>query len=225
MSWWGFVQLGFVHLPYNRHDGGYNRHAADIIYTCVSKLKAGKSDGDQGFDSDHLLSGTRKLYYMFSLLFNCMSVHGHTANDLLYSNIVSIPKNLRASLSSSDNYRDIALCCSLCKVLDLVILEQYGQYLNTSDLQFGFKQGHSTTPSTVIYMETVNYFVQRHCDVFSCLLDASKAFNKVHYGKLFKLLIKRNVPLVIVRLLLDIIAIPVNKYLSLGTPVNRVTST
>ncbi len=71
----------------------YLHISTDIIYTCVSKLKAGKSDGDQAFDSDNLLNlfnGIRKLYYMLSLLFNCMSVHGHTANDLFYSNIVSL---------------------------------------------------------------------------------------------------------------------------------------
>ena len=39
--------------------------------------------------------------------------------------------------------------------------------------------------------------------VYSCLLDASKAFDKVHYGKMFKLLIKRKLPLIIVRMLFD----------------------
>jgi hypothetical protein len=137
------------------------------------------------------------------MLFNCMISHGHTANDLLYSTIVSIPKNLRSSLCSSDNYRGIALCCSICKLLDLVVLDRFGKYLYTSDLQFGFKSGHSTTLCTAIYIETIDYYLRRNSDVFSCLLDASKAFDKVHYGKLFKLLIKRQVPFLIIRLLYD----------------------
>ena len=29
---------------------------------------------------------------------------------------------------------------------------------------------------------------------YSCLLDASKAFDKVHYGKLFHILLNRKVP-------------------------------
>ena len=37
----------------------------------------------------------------------------------------------------------------------------------------------------------------------SCFLDASKAFDKVHYGKLFNLMLKRSVPSVIVRIILD----------------------
>ncbi len=172
----------------------------DIICKCIAKLKAGKSDGNQCFDSDHLLNGTAKLFNLLSLLFNVMILsHGHTANDLLYSTIVSIPKNLRASLCTSDNYRGIALCCSLCKVLDLAILDQYGKYLYTSDLQFGFKAGHSTTLCTAMYIETVDYYLRKKSDVFSCLLDASKAFDKVHYDKLFKLLLLFVCYLIVIR--------------------------
>ena len=127
-----------------------------------------------------------------------MISHGHSASDLLYSTIVAITNKVRAFLTSSDNYRGIALCCSICKVLDIVILDQYKEYLYTSDLQFGFKPGLSTTICTAMYLETVNYYVSRNSDVFSCLLDASKAFDKVHYGKLFKVLFKRNIPVLII---------------------------
>ena len=174
-----------------------------IISKCVRKLKAGKRDGGHGFDSDHLINGSVKLFHMIRFLFNAMIVHGYTANELLHSTIISIPKNLRSSLCSSDNYRGIALCCSLCKLLDLIILDMYGNYLYTSDLQFGFKPGLSTTLCTAVFIETVDYYVRKGGNVYSCLLDASKAFDKVHYGKLFKLLIDRSMPSLIVRLLLD----------------------
>ena len=39
--------------------------------------------------------------------------------------------------------------------------------------------------------------------VYSCPLDASKAFDKVHYGKLFHILLNRKVPFCIIRLLMD----------------------
>lgn len=171
------------------------------IQKCVNKLKSNKSDGNLGFDSDHLLNCTPKLVTILSLLFNAMIIHGHNANDLLFSTIVSIPKNMRSTLCSSSNYRGISLCSSICKVIDMAIMEQFGKYLYTSDLQFGFKPGLSTIMCTAVYMETVNYYTYRNTDVYSCLLDASSAFDKVHYGKLFKLLIKRKLPMLIVRLL------------------------
>ena len=40
-------------------------------------------------------------------------------------------------------------------------------------------------------------------NVYSCLLDASKAFDKVHYGKLFHILLNQKVPFCIIRLLMD----------------------
>ena len=44
-------------------------------------------------------------------------------------------------------------------------------------------------------METVSYFTARHTDVYyACLLDASKAFDRVNFGKLFMLLLERNMP-------------------------------
>ena len=52
-------------------------------------------------------------------------------------------------------------------------------------------------------METVSYFTTRHTDVYACLLDASKAFDRVNFGKLFMLLLERNMPSLIVRYLMD----------------------
>ena len=56
---------------------------------------------------------------------------------------------------------------------------------------------------TALYMETIHYFNYRNTNVYSCLLDASKTFDKVYYGKLFRLLIKRKLPFIVIRLLLD----------------------
>ena len=102
------------------------------IDKCVKKLKCGKSDGNLGVDSDHLLNGTQKLLMMLGFLINMMIMHGHTASDFLLATIISIPKNMRSSLCCSDNYRGIALCSSICKLLDLVIMEEYSEYLYTS---------------------------------------------------------------------------------------------
>ena len=131
-----------------------------VIYKCVNKLKSNKSDGNLGVDSDHLLNSTPKVVAMLSLLFNVMITHDHNEKDLLFSNIISIPKHMRSSLCSSSNYRGISLCSSICKVLDMAIMEQFGKYLCTSDLQFGLKPGISTTMCTAayMYMKTANYY-------------------------------------------------------------------
>ena len=58
---------------------------------------------------------------------------------LLEAVICSIPKDLRRDLCSSNNYRGKALCSALCKLIDLIIVDKYGDKLITSDLQFAFK--------------------------------------------------------------------------------------
>ena len=45
--------------------------------------------------------------------------------------------------------------------------------------------------------------MSNNSNVYSCLLDASKAFDKVHYGKLFHILLNQKVPFCIIRLLMD----------------------
>ena len=54
-----------------------------------------------------------------------------------------------------------------------------GNYLNSSNMQFGYKKGHSTTIYTLIYKEIINKYINDGSDVYSCLLDASKAFDRV----------------------------------------------
>ena len=95
------------------------------------------------------------------------------------------------------------MCSSLCKIIDLVIIDKYCDKLMTSDLQFAFKKDHSTSMCTSVLKEVCSYYLAKDTDVYVCLLDASKAFDRVHFGKLFRLLEKRNIPVQIRRLLLD----------------------
>ncbi len=57
-------------------------------------------------------------------------------------------------------------------------------------MQFGFKEGLSTTECTFTKLETISYYHFNHTNVYALFLDATKAFDRVHYGKLFKELCK-----------------------------------
>ncbi len=174
-----------------------------IIGNCMSKLKKNKSDGDKGFNSNHLLYGGQRIKVILSLLFNAMLIHGYYPSELLKSTIVSLPKDRTASLSNSDNYRGISLFNSICKLFDYVIIELAGDMMHTSDMQFGFKEQHSTTMCTLVLREVVSEYLAGNSDVYCCLLDASKAFDKVHYGKLFSLLISKSISPKVLRLIVD----------------------
>jgi hypothetical protein len=52
--------------------------------------------------------------------------------------------------------------------------------------------------------ETIAYYTNNNSNVYYVFLDAMKAFDKVEYCRLFKLLISRNIPAFFVQLLLNI---------------------
>ena len=79
-------------------------------------------------------------------------------------------------------------------------LFELNTFLVTSDNQFGFKRKHATdlciyTVKSVI--KCYNYFSS---PVYTCFLDASKAFDRVNHWTLFKKLLIRGVPVILVRI-------------------------
>ena len=56
---------------------------------------------------------------------------------------------------------------------------------------------------TALVKEVVSYYNGRNTNVYACLLDATKAFDCVRYDKLFELVLKKDIPGTVIRLLLD----------------------
>ena len=174
------------------------------VRKATSKLKRGKSDGIDGFImSYHIIHASDKFCVIVGMLRNAMLTHDHNPSQLLNIVVKSIPKDMRGSLHSSNNYRGISLCNALCKLIDIILIEKCDGYLYTSELQFAYKRDHSTMLCTAVFKETVSHFLENGSNVYACLLDAPSAFDRVHYGKLFDVLIKRNMPAVFIRLFLD----------------------
>ena len=91
----------------------------------------------------------------------------------------------------------------MCKLFDYIIIDLCGDSLNTSEMQFGFKKNHSTTMCTVILKEVVSHYMEGNSNVYCCLLDASKAFDKIHYGKLFNMLLSKQISSKVLRLIMN----------------------
>ena len=116
--------------------------------------------------------------------------------------MLPIPKNARKSLNDSNNYRSIALSSVLNKVLDKILLCKYKNTFQTSDYQFGYKAHHSTQLCSFLVDEVISKFRSEGSAVYVCLLDASKAFDRLEYTKMFELLSQKNLCLLVLRLLI-----------------------
>ena len=124
-----------------------------------------------------------------SIIFTLILSHSFTSDSLILGTMIPIPKDKKKSCCSSSNYRAIALSSILNKILDWIILLNEHKSLSSSPLQFGFRKGLSTTQCTHSLLEIVDYCNYTKSDVFVLMLDASKAFDRVRYYKLFIIII------------------------------------
>merc|ERR1739840_1626 len=172
------------------------------VKDAICQLKQGKKE-ENGLYSNHFKYGTQRLYIMITLLFNCMLKHGIAPDDLLLGTMIPLIKNSRGNKQCSDNYKSLTIGTRLANILDIVILNLQAEKLKTSDLQFGFKENSSTTMCTFMAMETIEHYTNKGSNVHALLLDASKAFDRVDYIKLFNKLLDRGLYPLTVRLLLN----------------------
>ena len=107
------------------------------------------------------------------------------------------------SLSDSSNYRAITLNAISSKLFDYVLIIILEDQLQSSSYQFAYKSNFSTSLCTFLVVETIQYYRFRGSNVYALLLDASKAFDRVKYSKLFEVILERKLCPLIVRLLIN----------------------
>ena len=187
----------------NDSAGGLFLVTFDDIVKAVKRLKHGKQDGESLVSSDFLIYAHESLYVHLALLISALFNHGIVLKSLGASTIVPLPKG-KHNLCDSSNYRGIALSSILGKVIDLILLDRLADNLITSDLQFGFKKGLSTSMCTMVIKETIAYYTSNESNVYCVMLDATKAFDRVNYAKLFPKLFERKIPLIVIRYLFQL---------------------
>ncbi len=77
------------------------------------------------------------------------------------------------------------------KLLDKVDVGRNEEVSSTSDFQFGYKSKHSTTKCSFVIEEGINYYHTKGSSVYAMFLDVSKAFDRLNYVKVFRLLIQK----------------------------------
>ena len=119
------------------------------------------------------------------LLYCLIALHyGYVPHKFGGGIIIPLAKDKDGDLSCSSNYQSVTLSTNIAKLFEMCLLELYSTYLHSS-------AGCNSAIYTV--KSVVEYYTKHSSAVNVCLLDMSKAFDKVnHYGLHLKLM-KRNI--------------------------------
>ena len=130
-----------------------------------------------------------------------MLTHGCMPDAFMKTSLIPILKNKNGDTSAKSNCRPIALVTAMSKVFELCLSKIIDVYLFTNDNQFGFKQKHSTDVCINTVKSIIQYYNYYNSPVYTCFLDASKAFDRINHWTMFKQLILRDVPVLLIRIL------------------------
>ena len=173
-----------------------------IVKEAIKDLSLNKSCGLDGITAEHLKYASEKLNYLLSMAITGFFVHGFLPESMLSVLIVPVIKDKAGNINSKDNYRPIALASIISKIVETIMLSRMETHLVTQANQFGFKKKHGTDQCIFALKELISRYKSKNSCVYTCFLDASKAFDRVNHTKLFKKLSEKGVPNYLLRILM-----------------------
>ena len=172
------------------------------VFEAIKELCLNKSCGIDGITAEHLKYATERLPHLLSLAFSGFFIHGFLPDSMISVLIVPVIKDKAGAINSKDNYRPIALASIVSKIIEKIMLNRMETHLLTQPNQFGFKKKLGTDQCIFALKELVSKYMENGSCVYTCFLDASKAFDRVCHSKLFKKLSDKGVPDYLIRLLI-----------------------
>ena len=172
------------------------------VKEATDHLNNNKSDPVYDFSSDCLKNGPDVLYLHLSLILKSFLIHSHVSLHLLLAILVPIVKDKLGDISSSKNYRSIAISSLILKIFDWLVIILFGTTLSLDSLQFSYQAGCSAAMCTWLAVETIDYFVRNGGEVFTCQADKTKAFDLVRHSILFTKLLEKKLSRIFLRLLI-----------------------
>ena len=172
-----------------------------VVKEAVSKLKPNKTDVSGSYVSDALKNAPDMLYSQLAVVFRSWLFHGTVTPSLLACSFMPLLKSSLKDPSDPASYRAIAGSSLILKTFELVVILLWGHLLSSDSLQFGYKAKTSTTHCTWLVSEVVQYMLRGGINPIVTVLDCSKAFDKCKFSLLFRRLLDKGLPAVVVRVL------------------------
>ena len=174
------------------------------VKAAVSNMKPNKSDSVFDVTSDMYIYGPDIFFQHLAKILRQSIIHGVLPHIVMICTLMPLIKDSLGDLTKSDNYRAIAGCCLVLKVLDLVILNLEGDKFKTDALQFAYKAKTGTSARMWTVTAIVDYFTRDGKPIYGASMDMSKAFDMVKWKELFSVLLERGVQAIFLRFLIFI---------------------
>ena len=167
-----------------------------------SKIKRGKTAGLDELTIEHLVNSHPVLVAILTKLFNIIVSATHVPRGFRSSYTVPLLKEDQSHKGHSiDNYIAISISPIISKISEHCILTRHSKFLITSPNQFGFKKGSSCGHAIYSVRKVVDHYAVCGSTVNVCLLDLSKAFDKMDHFALYLKLMDRSLPVQILSVL------------------------
>ena len=167
-------------------------------------LKPRKSYISGSFTSDALLNAPDVLFNQLALVFRDWIVHGSVTSTLLACAlcISSLTEGSLKDPADPGSYRAIAGSSLILKLFEKTVLLLWGDLLTSDSLQFGFKSGTSTRQCSWLVQEIVGHYLREGSNPLVVVLDCIKAFNLCKFDQLFKSVLEKGMPPIVVCVLM-----------------------
>ena len=168
-----------------------------MIDKCIRSLKLEKACGLDELSVEHLVYAHPSLVIHICFLFCAIYIyimHGFAPDKFGTGPIVILVKYKTGDINNVVNYRGVTLIAAISKLFEGVLLEICNEFLQSDNLQFGFKKGLGSNNAIFSIRAVIDYFRERGSTVYASALDVSKAFDNVNHYQLFTSLLKASFP-------------------------------
>jgi hypothetical protein len=166
----------------------------ELVGIAVRGLKRARAAGSDGITAEHLIFCHPVLCVMLSILFCLMLMYSYVPDAFGVGLVIPLLKGDDCDTTSAENYRAITLSPCISKVFEMCLSHLFEKWLDSDDLQFGFKKGRGCRDALFTLRGVIKHINNGGSTAVLCALDVTKAFDKMSHAGLYITLMKRNMP-------------------------------
>jgi len=161
------------------------------IRDILKELENGKSVGHRQVSNEmYKYSKNSYLANIIVIIIGLLINFGCIFKFLNTSIIKPIVKDIKKGTDQVNNIRPISVSDVFHTVMEKWLLRRILETYSHCAKQFGFRRGHSCQHAITTVLETIKSAKRKRKRVFLCLIDASKAFDKLNRLKLWTMMLK-----------------------------------